>query len=445
MAKRYTLALASVLSAGALMTVAVPAAAKTTAPVPKPAIKYPAYHKHVTITFWSWVPGIQHTVAAFEKAYPNIHVKYENVGAGSPEYEKLLTAIKAKQGAPDVVQLPYSELSTIAATGGLMNLDTLGAAKYKSNFEPWAWSLVSMGGGVYGIPQDQGPMALAYNVTIFKKYHLSVPKTWAQFESEAKELHQKAPGLYYNIQFNPSNQSLFKGIAWQLDGHVGEYVNGHWQFTVNDAAWKKVMSMVQTMTSKGWIPDNITSTLETDRLYDEDKVATVIAPAWEPLLLQEEAPKDSGQWRVADLPEWTPGKLTSGDWGGSSDAVTVQSKHPHAALLFALWINTNPTAISLDWTNGGLYPADIAGTHLPALSEAWPYYGNQKIGTVYRAMSSVVNFHYSYPPVMGYWSSEFGTLLTKAFAKHSSLTAILNTLNTDLTNFARTSGLLSAP
>lgn len=446
MRSRYSLALASVLSAGALMAVAVPASAKTKAPVPRPAIKYPAYHKHVTITFWSWVPGIQHTVAAFEKAYPTIHVKYANVGAGSPEYEKLLTAIKAKEGAPDVVQLPYSELSTIAVTGGLMNLSTIGANKYKGNFEPWAWSLVSMNGGVYGIPQDQGPLALAYNVDIFKKYHLAVPRTWSQFETEAKELHHKAPQLYYNIQFSPSDEGLYKGLAWQLDGHVGNFIHGQWHFTTNSAPWKRVMSMVQTMTFNHWVPDNIPSfTLQANRLYAEDKVATEIVAAWGPLLLQQEAPKDAGQWRVAPLPEWAPGHPSSGDWGGSSDAVTVQTKHPHASLLFALWINTNPKAISLDWINGGLYPADIAGTKLPAPSKPWPYFGNQKIGTVFRKMSSVVNFHYSYPPVMGYWSSELTTLLSKADTHHTSLIAMLNTLNTDVTNFARSSGLLSAP
>lgn len=446
MTTRYPLMAASMLGAVAMLAGAVPVSAKT---VPHrystASLRYPAYHKHVTITFWSWVPGIQKTVNAFEKTYPSIRVKYANVGAGNPEYEKLLTTIKAKQGAPDVVQLPYSELSTIAATGGLMNLAKEGALAYKRYFEPWSWGLVSMAGGVYGIPQDAGPMALAYNITIFKKYHLTVPRTWAQFERDAKTLHQKAPGLDFNIQFTSTNQSLYKGLAWQLNGHVAKFVHGQWHFTVNSTPWKRVMSMVQTMTRKGWVPDNITSTLETDRLYAQDKVATVIAPAWEPLLLQQEAPKDSGQWRVAALPQWNPGHRASGDWGGSSDAITTQTKHPRASMIFATWINTNPKAIALDWTNGGLYPADITGARLPALSEAWPYYGGQKIGTVYRAMSAVVDFRYNYPPVMGYWSDQMGTLLSHAFAKHSSLIAVLNTLNSQLTAYARSSGLLSAP
>ena len=448
MRTKYSLVAASMVGVIAMLTGAVPASSPKTLTARQRhmvSYRYPAYHKHVTITFWSWVPGIQKAVNAFERAYPTIRVRYRNVGAGGPEYEKLLTTIKARVGAPDVVQLPYSELSTIAATGGLLNLAKYGAIAYKKDFEPWSWGLVSMANSVYGIPQDAGPMALAYNTTIFKKYHLSVPRTWAMFEQDAKVLHQKAPALDFNIQFNSTDQSLYKGLAWQLNGHVAKVIHGRWHFTVNTTPWKRVMSMVQTLTAKGWVPNNVTSTIQTDRLYAQNKVATVIAAAWEPLLLQQEAPKDAGKWRIVALPQWNLGHVASGDWGGSSDAITTQTKHPHASMIFATWINTNPKAIALDWTNGGLYPADIAGTRLPALSEAWPYYGRQKIGTVYRQMSAAVDFRYNYPPVMGYWADQFGTLLSHAFAKHGSPVAVLNPLNSQLTNYARTSGLLSAP
>ena len=49
----------------------------------------------VTLSFWSWVPGINKAVAAFEKAYPNIKIKWDNVGNGTAEYNKLITALQA--------------------------------------------------------------------------------------------------------------------------------------------------------------------------------------------------------------------------------------------------------------------------------------------------------------------------------------------------------------
>ncbi|BDZ51854.1 hypothetical protein GCM10025867_40950 [Frondihabitans sucicola] len=35
-----------------------------------------------TLTFWSWVPDIKNEVALFEKKYPKVKVKLENVGQG---------------------------------------------------------------------------------------------------------------------------------------------------------------------------------------------------------------------------------------------------------------------------------------------------------------------------------------------------------------------------
>ena len=66
----------------------------------------PAFPKapagNVSLEVWSWVPGLDKTVTAFTKAYPNIKVKVVNLGGGAQTYTKLLTTLKAGTGAPDV-------------------------------------------------------------------------------------------------------------------------------------------------------------------------------------------------------------------------------------------------------------------------------------------------------------------------------------------------------
>jgi len=49
----------------------------------------------VNLTIWSWVTGIDKSVALWNSSHPNIQVKLANVGAGPTEYNKLYTAIKA--------------------------------------------------------------------------------------------------------------------------------------------------------------------------------------------------------------------------------------------------------------------------------------------------------------------------------------------------------------
>jgi multiple sugar transport system substrate-binding protein len=123
----------------------------------------------VSLTFWSWVPAIDKAVAEFEKAYPNIKITWDNVGNGTTEYNKLITALQAGSGAPDVAQLEYQALPTFINQGGVVDLAKYGAGEVKDQFVPWTWSQVSRGNSVYAIPQDTGPLAFAYRKDIYDK------------------------------------------------------------------------------------------------------------------------------------------------------------------------------------------------------------------------------------------------------------------------------------
>ena len=114
------------------------------------------------LTFWTWVPDIQEQVDLFEKQYPAIHVKVENVGQGLDHYAKVRTASKAGSGGPDVVQLEYQFISSFAQTGDLLDLTPYGAADIAGDYVPWVWKQVLSNDQVVAIPQDSGPMGNLY-------------------------------------------------------------------------------------------------------------------------------------------------------------------------------------------------------------------------------------------------------------------------------------------
>ena len=87
-----------------------------------------AMNTATTLTFWTWVPDIKDEVALFEKKYPKITVKVENVGQGLPHYQKLRTALKSGNGAPDVAQMEFQYLSSFEVTKNLVDLSKYGAA-----------------------------------------------------------------------------------------------------------------------------------------------------------------------------------------------------------------------------------------------------------------------------------------------------------------------------
>src|SRR6202451_1760660 len=101
----------------------------------------------VTLTFWSWVPGISQSVDVWNKSHPNIHVNLSEVtsgGAGS--YAKMFSALQAGN-APDLGQIEYATLPNLEHVGGVGNLSKYGASSVKADFVPWTWSQVTQGSG----------------------------------------------------------------------------------------------------------------------------------------------------------------------------------------------------------------------------------------------------------------------------------------------------------
>jgi multiple sugar transport system substrate-binding protein len=80
---------------------------------------------------------------------------------------------------------------------------------------------------------------------------------------------------------------------------------------------------------------------------------------------------------MAPLPQWSAGENVTGNWGGSSTGITNDSDHAAAAAQFATWLNTDPEAVELLVTEGGLYPASTAGQQGPALASPPEFFRGQ--------------------------------------------------------------------
>src|SRR3984885_2684543 len=134
----------------------------------------------VTLTFWSWVPGISQSVNLWNKSHPNIHVNLSEVtSGGAGTYAKMIRALQAGN-APDLGQIEKATPPNFEPVGGLDTLASCVAGSVKQDLLPWTWSQVTQGSAVYAIPQDTGPMGLFYRADLFKKYGLAVPTPWAE-------------------------------------------------------------------------------------------------------------------------------------------------------------------------------------------------------------------------------------------------------------------------
>ena len=392
----------------------------------------------VNLTFWSWVPGIDKSVAEFNKSHPNIHVTWTNVGAGPTEYDKLYTAIKANN-EPDLGQVEYQLLPTFETTGALIDMSQYGAGSVKDQFVPWTWSQVSLGNAVYAIPQDTGPMAMYYRQDIFQKYHLPVPTTWAQYADDAAKLHA-ADANEYITDFPPKEPGWFAGLMWQAGAHMFGINGQSWKVSINSSNGQQVANYWQGLLDKKLVKTDPDFANGWYRELQTGTVATWISAVWGASTISTNAPQASGKWRVAPMPQWQSGQNVAGNWGGSTTVTFKSSKHPKEATEFATWLNTNEQSIDEMIKGAAIYPAHQASLDSPLLNSPQSYYGNQNIGQIFKDSSSHVDVNFQWGPTINQVYTDMGNNFANVVNGQGTLSDALNTTQQSTTSFMQKQG-----
>ena len=440
--RRQFLAGGSAVAAAGLLTACgggsggTPKAAKSV----NPSAMALALSKPTQLTFWTWVPGIAAEVALFEKKYPKIKVNVVNAGQGQAEYTKLRTALKAGTGAPDVVQIEYSYIPTFTFTNNLIDLAPYGANDLKDDFVPWTWGQVSKGDKVYAIPQDTGPLGLLYRKDVFDRYDITVPATWEEFAAAGTKLHQKNPGISMTNFANNDAWQTF-GYAWQAGARPFALKGTSLTVDINGPDMQKMANF--------WSPLVDSGTVSTDPDFDTDwyaaltngTYATWLTAAWAPVFLQSSAAKSAGKWRVAPIPQWTSGANVSGNWGGSTSAVTNQTKNPEAAAALAMFLNHDPASSMLMASKQFLFPPLKQTLADPAFVGLQPsFYGGQKVNALFAEISKTVLTNFQWSPFNDYVTSSNNQIFGGALIAKKPLSAALDTWQANVTNYAKQQG-----
>ncbi|MFD7921715.1 ABC transporter substrate-binding protein [Streptomyces sp. NPDC059740] len=222
------------------------------------------------ITFWDNNTAVRREVwkeiiQDFEKAHPDIHVKYVGVPAESVQ-SKYDTAIQG--GAlPDVGGVGAAMLAGVAAQGALEPLDDrIAGSSLKGHLNRSMVDSVRSAGGqkkLFTVPTSASNGVLYYRTDLFARAHLPAPTTWDRFYRAAAELTDRAHNRFgYTIRGGAGS------IAQALDAMYGQSgITSFWdssgrRTTVNDprnvAALKKYAALYKKDTPAADVNNDFT-------------------------------------------------------------------------------------------------------------------------------------------------------------------------------------------
>lgn len=178
------------------------------------------------VTVWSWfIQGtMDKVIRAFEAKHPDITIQYQYYNY-SPQYLTALKAAAASDSLPDIIGLQPGSL-TQQYRPYLAPLNQLAEKTWGKGWEklifPVNLKQMRMGNppgdnNYYILPHESQVICIWYNVEIFKKLGLTVPKTLSELKAVAKSLsaHGYIP-MYQGAADGWQNENVFLMIAEQI-------------------------------------------------------------------------------------------------------------------------------------------------------------------------------------------------------------------------------------
>ena len=329
----------------------------------------------VRLTYWAWAPGMAEVVELWNEANPDVQITVKKQASGDELVTKTVTAAQAGT-APDLVQAEYQALPTLASNNVTADIADE-VAGVEDAFTPAVWQQVTLGtDAVYALPQDSGPLLLFYRADLFAELGLDVPGTWDEFAETARELREVDPDRTLTT-FSANDAGLFAGLAQQAGAQWWTTETDRWRVAIDDEAGRRVSAFWEELVAEELVDNQPMYTPAWNQALNEGRQIAWISGVWAPGTLATAAPDTEGAWAAAPLPQWEAGANVTGSWGGSTTAVTTDSDHRAEAAEFAVWLNTDPEALTALVQVCGIYPAASAAQSGGALAEPPPFFAGQ--------------------------------------------------------------------
>jgi multiple sugar transport system substrate-binding protein len=329
----------------------------------------------VTLTYVNWDGGMQAVVDQWNKENPGIQVQLSKPsGTGYTLYNKLITNNKAGTN-PDITEVEYQALPALISNKVVVAIDKY-VGDLSGTFDKASLAQVQFEGKTYGVPQNVCPMVFFYRKDIFDQLGLKPPTTWAEYAAAAATIHQ-ANAKQFIGNFTAVDAGWFAGLAQQAGANWWTTSGTNWTVAIDDAATKKVADYWSNLIQQGVVSPEPNWSPQWNTDMNNGTLAGWVGAQWGPNQLPSIAKDTAGKWVAAPLPAWNAGDQTVGIWGGETEAVTANSKHPAEAAKFVKWMNSSAEGVKILIQQVDVFPASISNQTQDVLKTPPPFMSNQ--------------------------------------------------------------------
>jgi multiple sugar transport system substrate-binding protein len=278
--------------------------------------------------------GTEKTIAAFEKKYPNIHVKEKVMPNDSgKQHDAYVTAFNAKSSEIDVLDMDVVWPAEFAQAGYTLPLDRFIQQDHVNvdMYNKGALSAAQFDGKQWALPKYIDVGVLFYRKDIVK----NPPKTWDELIADAKK-YQGQKGTKYGFALQAKQyEGLVCNAVEFTSAYGGQFIDENGKAAVDNPDTIQGLKKLKEIVNSNFVPEDITTFTEpeTDNLFIQGKSVFVRNWPYQWFDANDKSKsKVAGKVGVAPLPAGNDGSASA--LGGWQAGINKYSKHKKEAWEF---------------------------------------------------------------------------------------------------------------
>ncbi|MES2581556.1 MAG: extracellular solute-binding protein [Pseudomonadota bacterium] len=319
----------------------------------------------------------------WRKLHPDVEVRVQT-RQYQDHHTAMTTALSTSGNLPDVTVLEASFLGRFSHGGGLEDLsrEPFGIGRFKDRLVPFAYAqATSRKGAVVGMPTDIGPGTLLYRKDILERAGVSeedLTKSWDSYVAAGVRIKAKTGAYLIGTVQTVKDILIRSGIK----PGEGQYFDADSNVLVTSDRFVRAFEVAREARSNKLDARTTAWSNEWGEGFKRGTLATELSGAWMVGQLSNwVAPKTTGLWRAAALPE---GSTVS--YGGSFYAIPRHSDPARKALAweFIQFMTLNRDRQLEAFTKYDAFPALMDVHNAPFFEEPVEFLGGQKARILWR-------------------------------------------------------------